>query len=358
MQAIGTGEQKIYDFQVIDRAGPYWFHPHPMMLTASQVAMGMAGLFYVWDDEETRAVPGAATGANDIPLVLQDRTFDANNQILYAPNHMWGYLGDKILVNGKLNTSLSLEPRGYRLRVLNGSNARTYKLNWSNNMALQVIGTDGGLLSKVESRAYVLLMPGERVDLWVDFSKLAGKSVILRSLSFSPGGGMMGGGGGGGMGGGGMGGGGMGGGGMGGMNTNLPNGAAFNILTVNVARKASAKTALGTLPPAPARFDASSVMNFDSPRPFSLDMAMMVWTINGRVYEDMVVADDEMFNFNEPVPGNGSTIRPFRTRCTSTTCSSRWSAARLRLPAATPPSTWALWTAAGRILSPCGRASG
>ena len=132
MQAIGPGETKIYDFQVIDRACPAWFHPHPHMRTAYQVAMGLAGLFYVTDAEEESAVPGASSGAFDVPLVIQDRMFDANNQFLYQPNNMWGYLGDKILVNGSLYTNIALEPHAYRLRVLNGSNARTFKLAWSN----------------------------------------------------------------------------------------------------------------------------------------------------------------------------------------------------------------------------------
>lgn len=295
MQAVGPGGVKVYDFQVVDRACPAWFHPHPHMRTAEQVAMGLAGLFYVTDPAEQIAVPGAATGANDIPLVLQDRVFDANNQFVYQPNQMWGYLGDRILVNGFINSALSLEPRNYRLRVLNGSNARTFKLAWSNGMPLKVIGTDGGLLPAVESRSYVTLMPGERVDLWVDFSKTAGKQVILRSLSFSPSGGMMGGGGGGGMGGGGMGGGG------GGMMTSLANGAAFNILTVNVSRKAKSAPVLGPLPPLEMHFDARNVENWASPVPFSLDMSMMVWTINGRVYEMMGVADDEMVHLDMPI---------------------------------------------------------
>ena len=146
MQAIGPGETKIYEFEVIDRAGPYWFHPHPMGRTAEQVVMGLAGLFSVWDAEEELAVPGASTGANDVPVIIQDRNFDSNNQFLYNPNMMWGYLGNRILVNGRPDAVFSLEPRGYRLRLLNGSNARTYKLAWSNNMPLKVIGTDGGLL--------------------------------------------------------------------------------------------------------------------------------------------------------------------------------------------------------------------
>ncbi|MGE5463054.1 MAG: multicopper oxidase domain-containing protein [Syntrophothermus sp.] len=287
MQAIGPGLTKIYDFQVIDRAGPYWFHPHPMGRTAEQVAMGLAGLFTVWDPAEDLIVPGASTGANDIPVIIQDRNFDRNNQILYNPNMMWGYLGSRILVNGKANATFSLEPRAYRMRLLNGSNARTYKLTWSNGMPLKVIGTDGGLLPAVVSKNYVMLMPGERVDLWVDFTGLAGKQVILKSLTFDPGG-MMGGGGG------------MGGGGM--MGSSLANGAAFNILTVSVGRKASSKPVLGTLPALTQQFDAGNVANFNSPVPFVLAMQMgMTWTINGRVYEEMAVADDEMVYKDSPI---------------------------------------------------------
>ena len=275
MQAIGPGETKVYEFQIIDRAGPYWFHPHPHMRTAEQVVMGMAGLLSVWDAEEAAAVPGASTGANDIPVVIQDRNFDSNNQILYNPNNMWGYLGNRILVNGKPNTVFSLEPRAYRLRILNGSNARTYKLGWSNNMPMQVIGTDGGLLPAVTSRNYVMLMPGERVDLWADFSKLPGKQVTLRSLSFNPGGMMMGGG--------------------GGMMGGLAMGAAFDILKVNVSRRALTSPTLGPLPPLSMRYDAGNVPNYTTPRPFTLEMGhMMTWTINGRVFEMMECADDEM----------------------------------------------------------------
>jgi FtsP/CotA-like multicopper oxidase with cupredoxin domain len=296
MQAIARGATKVYDFQVIDRAGPYWLHPHPMGRTAEQVAMGMAGLFNVWDAEEERAVPGASTGANDVPVIIQDRNFDSNNQILYNPNMLWGYLGSRILVNGKANASFSLEPRAYRLRILNGSNARTYKLAWSNNMPLTVIGTDGGLLPAALSKNYVMLMPGERVDIWADFTSVAGKQVILKSLSFDPGG-MMGGGGG--MGGGGMGGG-MGGGGM--MGSSLANGASFNILTVSVGRKAAVKPTLGQFPTITQHFDASNVTNFNTPVPFVLAMQMgMTWTINGRVYEEMGVADDEMVYRDVPI---------------------------------------------------------
>jgi len=273
MQAIGPGESKTYDVQIIDPACPAWFHPHPHMRTAEQVALGLAGLFYVTDPQEEQTVPGASTGANDLPVVIQDRSFDSSNQILYNPNQMWGYLGDRILVNGKPNTTFSLEPRGYRLRILNGSNARTYKLAWSSGMPLQVIGTDGGLLPQVASRSYVVLSPGERVDVWADLSKLAGNQVVLRSLSFDSGGGMGGG---------------------GGMGSGMPNGAPFDILTVNVSRRAKTAPALGPLPPLSEAYDASNVPNHANPRSFVLNMQQMVWTINGRVFEMMEAAEDEI----------------------------------------------------------------
>lgn len=158
-------------------------------------------------------------------------------------------------------------------------------------MALKVIGTDGGLLPAAVSKSYVMLMPGERIDLWADFTSLAGKPVTLRSLAFDTG--VMGGGGmGGGMGGGGMSGGGMGG-------TSLSNGSAFNILTVNVAKKALTKPVLGTLPPLDVIYNANNVPNYATPRPFTLAMQRMVWTINGRVYEEMVAAEDEMVDNGE-----------------------------------------------------------
>jgi FtsP/CotA-like multicopper oxidase with cupredoxin domain len=289
MQAIGPGQTKVYEFEVIDRAGPYWFHPHPHLRTAEQVMMGLAGLLYVWDEEEESVVPGASTGTNDVPIVIQDRSFDQNNQIIYQPDMMWGFLGNRILVNGKPKPTFSLEPRGYRLRLLNGSNARTYKLAWSNNMPLQVIGTDGGLLPAPVYRDYMMLMPGERIDIWAEFGSLAGKQVFLRSLAFEAGGmGMMSGG--------------MRGMGMMGGSGGISNGATLDILTVNVGKKATTKPLLAPLPALSEHYAASNVPNYDTPRPFTISMGhMMTWTINGRVFEMEAVAEDEIVNANEPM---------------------------------------------------------
>lgn len=120
--------------------GIHWFHPHPHERTAEQAYAGLAGLFIVTDAEETGSL-GLPAGAEDIPLVIQDRRFDADNQFAYiAPgmagmmDQMMGILGDRILVNGRVAATLPVATQPYRLRVLNGANARIYKLGWSNGV--------------------------------------------------------------------------------------------------------------------------------------------------------------------------------------------------------------------------------
>ncbi|HMO59152.1 MAG TPA: multicopper oxidase domain-containing protein, partial [Roseiflexaceae bacterium] len=79
---VQPGERYVYEFTVMDRAGTYWFHPHPHAMIGKQVIMGLAGLFLVSDPEEDAA--GLSTGAYDLPVVIQDRTFDNDNQFVYA----------------------------------------------------------------------------------------------------------------------------------------------------------------------------------------------------------------------------------------------------------------------------------
>lgn len=211
--AIQPGQRYVYEFEVINRAGTNWFHPHPDQLTGGQAYAGLAGLFLVSDEEETGL--NLPTGAYDIPIVLQDRTFDSSNQLIYLGNgigntrnngmgsmggmnhgnsggmmgnmeQMMGFLGQTMLVNGNPNYVLSAATRIYRLRFLNGSNARIYKLAWSNGEPMIAIATDGRLLARPVERKYVMLAPGERVDIWADFSKLkVGTELSLNSLAFS-----------------------------------------------------------------------------------------------------------------------------------------------------------------------------
>jgi blue copper oxidase len=290
MYAINRGESYVYEFEILNRAGTYFYHSHTHSVTARQVYSGLAGLLTVTDDQEQAL--NLPKGDLDVPLVIQDRSFDGENQLVYSAHmmqRMQGFLGDQILVNGRPDFVLPVATRAYRLRLINGSNSRIYKLAWDDGTPMTVIGVDGGLLSAPENHPYVMLAPGERVEIWTDFSGRAlGSELNLRSLSFDVsthgGMGMMGGG----MMGGGMMGGrghrGMMGGGMMAVST-LPLGSDYPILKVRVAKKEQGDNTLPkTLTPITA-LQVKNAANANTPRNITLSMEHMSALLNGRAYE-------------------------------------------------------------------------
>lgn len=143
---VNTGSSFNYQFIVNQRAGLSWYHPHPDRATARQAFQGLAGLFMINDAEE--AALKLPSGIYEIPLVIQDKRFSSSG-ITYSPSMgevMSGYMGEIILVNGEASPFAEVAARFYRLRILNGSNARIYNLSLSNNADLIIIGNDGGLL--------------------------------------------------------------------------------------------------------------------------------------------------------------------------------------------------------------------
>lgn len=287
--AISPGETYTYDFEVVNRAGTYWYHPHPHGSTATQVYNGLAGLFIVTDDEESAL--SLPVNGYDIPLVFQDRSFDADNQLVYITGgmmtqmmtEMMGFLGDNILVNGKADFELDVETRAYRLRLLNGSNFRMLKLGWEDGTLLTVIGTDGGLLEAPVERPYVTLSPGERVELWVDFNgRVVGNELLLKSLSFSgvEMGGTM----------------------MGGMEmpetTTLPQGEEYTVLKVNIAQESTETLTLPERLSTIQRYALSDAINVAAPRTFEIAMINETWSLNGRTFQMDAVADDEIVQAN------------------------------------------------------------
>ena len=187
--AVGPGGTYVYEFEVLNRAGTYFYHAHTNMLTGPQVYRGLAGLLLVSDEDE-RAL-GLPAGAEDVPIVIQDRRFDADNQLVYLQHHMesqLGFLGDRIFVNGRPDFVLPVETRPYRLRLVNMSNSRIYKLAWKDGTPLTAIGTDGGLLAEPVQRPYLILAPAERVDIWADFrGRTLGSELAMISLPVSAG---------------------------------------------------------------------------------------------------------------------------------------------------------------------------
>jgi FtsP/CotA-like multicopper oxidase with cupredoxin domain len=260
--AIAEGESYTYDFTVMDRAGLYWYHPHPHGNTGEQVLRGLAGLFMVNDEEEEAL--GLPMGEYDIPLVIQDRYFSKDNQFKYYKNDVavFGFLGDRYLVNGQSDFVLPVATRSYRLRLLNGSNARMYALRLSDDRPLQVIGTDGGLLDRPVKREFITLATAERRELWIDFSGYSvGDEVQL--LDFDP--------------------------------TEPDNEQKIKtVATFRVDREEISTLALpGQLTPL-SLHDEAQAINRHNPKIFELSMGMgMQWLINGKKFNMSVVDSSE-----------------------------------------------------------------
>lgn len=185
--AVLPGNSYTYSFPVFQRAGTYFYHSHAHHLTAKHVYKGFAGFFIVEDDDELQY--GLPTGVYDIPLLIQDRHSIYQPQFTYSPtmmDRMFGYLGDVPLVNGTPEAYFEVQKTLYRFRLLNGSNARVFKIAFSDNSPFWVIATDDGLKDEAVLMTNTLLAPGERIDILFDFlSYNIGSSVILQSQAFS-----------------------------------------------------------------------------------------------------------------------------------------------------------------------------
>lgn len=177
-----------YEYQIIQRAGTYFYHSHNHMTTAKQVYNGMYGFLIIVDDEEKSLnLPSAEF---EMLMAIQDIRIGTNDKLIYSPNaldKMEGWLGNQVLVNGIMNTVKKVSKDSYRLRLVNASNARIYKLAFDDMRTFNIIGTDGGLLEKPVEVTSVLFAPAERLDIIVDFKgDVTGNSVKLISESYTP----------------------------------------------------------------------------------------------------------------------------------------------------------------------------
>lgn len=197
LNPVAPGATYRYQFTVQNRGGTYWYHPHAHGATARQTYLGLTGMFLIEDGAE-RAVRHAldlAWGETDLPLLLQDKTFGADGSLTYQPDPMiaaMGLEGDTILTNLMVDPYLEVGTRLYRFRVLNGANARIFRLAFvthpsSEQLPSWVIATDGHLLDRPYQVTEVFLSPGERVDLLLDLAHhVVGNVILLKSLAFDP----------------------------------------------------------------------------------------------------------------------------------------------------------------------------
>jgi spore coat protein A, manganese oxidase len=181
---LTSGKSAIYHYPNRQDAAMLWYHDHAMGINRLNIFAGLVGAYVLRDKtEDALHLP---TGKYEMPLVICDRMFDKDSQLYYPvsadkPESPWTpeFFGDANLVNGKLFPFLEVEPRKYRFRVLNGSNARFYRLSLSNKQNFHQIGTDQGLLAAPVPVQKIMIAPGERLDLIIDFKDSQGSNVVL-----------------------------------------------------------------------------------------------------------------------------------------------------------------------------------
>ena len=278
-------------FTIIDRSGTYFYHPHPHGKTGYQVYHGLASMIIIEDTDEDNLKTALELeyGITDIPLIIQDKIFDSNGNLVYNPmgmNGNMGFWGDTILVNFTVNPYLDVERRIYRFRILNGSNARPYRLvllRGSQKVRFWVIGVEGGLLERPEETDEILVAPGERIDILVDFRKVnVGDVLKLYSLQHN----LVG-----------MGGGGMGGGMNGGM-MNLIN-REFEVLEFRVVRDSTYDKQIPTTLSSVEKIDTTNAKT----EYISLGMSMGSFNIDGNTWDSTNPLADYGYKYN-----NGETV--------------------------------------------------
>ena len=187
---ISTGKTFVKDnyyYENDQDAATLWYHDHTIGITRLNVYAGLAGFYLLRDDWENSL--NLPSGLYEIPLVIQDRSFLSDGSLYYPTSAEGGILpemfGDFILVNGAVWPVLDVEPRKYRLRLLNGSDSRFYDL-FLPGVDFNQIGSDGGLLNSSVLTNRIVIGPGERIDIIVDFSAVPGQTLVLKNNARSP----------------------------------------------------------------------------------------------------------------------------------------------------------------------------
>jgi bilirubin oxidase len=178
-------------FPVLDKAATYWYHPHLHGKTMDQVLLGAAGFIFVRDAEEAALDLPRTYGVDDVPLVFQFKTFDADKQIM-----MEDEMDNAVLVNGVVDGVLNSPSQVVRYRLLNGSSHRFFNFGFSNNKQFKQIASDAGLLDAPVALTRLILAPGERAEILVDLGNEQGNTLTLKSFGTElpqgfPGGTMM-----------------------------------------------------------------------------------------------------------------------------------------------------------------------
>jgi FtsP/CotA-like multicopper oxidase with cupredoxin domain len=169
--------------------GTLWYHDHRIDYTAPNVYKGLAGFYLLFDnvdsDNENDSNSSALrlpSGQYDVPLMFNDKLFDSTGQLYFDQFNLDGFLGDKFLVNGKIQPTFKVARRKYRFRMLDAGPSRFYEFFLSNGQSFTQISNDGNLLPAPLTAQSVRLSVGERKDVIIDFSTAQiGQSIYLEN---------------------------------------------------------------------------------------------------------------------------------------------------------------------------------
>ncbi|MFF5290636.1 multicopper oxidase family protein [Paractinoplanes globisporus] len=193
MDGVMTHGSRDYAYPMAQPSATLWYHDHRMDFTGPAVWRGLAGFHLITDPAEASlALP---SGDRDLPIMIADRSFDADGSLLYPsldPTLLHtpgvrepygsGVLGDVILVNGVPWPITEVPAARHRLRLLNASNARRYRLALDPPAPLVQIGADNGLLESPIRHDAIEIAPAQRFDVVVDFGRFRpGDVVTLRN---------------------------------------------------------------------------------------------------------------------------------------------------------------------------------
>lgn len=177
-QVIEQGATWSPQFQILNNASTFWYHPHGLGKTDLQVARGLAGFFIVKDSAEAAINLPRNYGIDDFPIVVQTKAFDILYQVAIATQD-----DTLVCVNGTVDPYLDAPAQVVRLRLLNGSSMRAYNFAFTNDMEFHLIGTDGGLLNNSLPLNRLMLAPGERGEILLDLQGMEGQTIYLMSNS-------------------------------------------------------------------------------------------------------------------------------------------------------------------------------
>lgn len=185
------GQSNVYNFNNNQEAATLWYHDHSIGMTALNLQAGLAGLYLIRDSDDPAGGNGPlgipAGPPYEVPLILQDQSFNSDGSIYFPPRWQHEFYADVAVVNGKAWPNLKVDRTLYRFRIVNASNSRFYRLKLSSNQPLIQIGSDQGFLNAPVYLSKLLLGPGERADVLIDFSSsLPGDKIILQNDAPAP----------------------------------------------------------------------------------------------------------------------------------------------------------------------------